>query len=142
MPPRAPRAPARRLPMHGTLSRLRLTLGLTPARRLKPPRPRFLAPAAALVIALPLAVGATAGAAQAGQAAAAPTVTVNGNTTYQRIAGFGASEAFGQAQTLQNAPAALQRQVLNLLYSPVSGAGLTILRNEISADSGTTIEPA
>jgi O-glycosyl hydrolase len=28
-----------------------------------------------------------------------------------------------------------------LLYSPVSGAGLTILRNEISADAGITIEP-
>ena len=31
--------------------------------------------------------------------------------------------------------------MLNLLYSTSSGAGLTMLRNEISADQGTTIEP-
>jgi O-glycosyl hydrolase len=92
---------------------------------------------------VPLALAATAGPALAntGQAGT-PTVTVNASSTYQRIAGFGASEAFGQAETLQNAPAALRQEALNLLYSPVSGAGLTILRNEISADSGTTIEPA
>jgi len=40
-----------------------------------------------------------------------------------------------------NASSATQQQALNLLYSPTSGAGLTILRNEISADSGSTIEP-
>jgi O-glycosyl hydrolase len=88
---------------------------------------------------VPLALAATAGTAQAGTGR--PTVTVNGRIAYQRIAGFGASEAFGQAETLQNAPAAVRQQALNLLYSPVSGAGLTILRNEISADVGSTIEP-
>jgi hypothetical protein len=31
--------------------------------------------------------------------------------------------------------------VLSLLYSPTRGAGLTILRNEIGADAGFTIEP-
>jgi O-glycosyl hydrolase len=77
----------------------------------------------------------------AGPAVAADTATVNGATTYQTIAGFGASEAFGQAETLMNASPAVQQQALNLLYSPTSGAGLTILRNEISADSGSTIEP-
>jgi O-glycosyl hydrolase len=81
-------------------------------------------------------IGATAG-----PAAAADTATINGGTTYQTIAGFGASEAFGQAETLMNASSATQQQALNLLYSPTSGAGLTILRNEISADSGSTIEP-
>lgn len=40
-----------------------------------------------------------------------------------------------------SAPAPVQRQVLSLLYSPTRGAGLTILRNEISADAGFTIEP-
>ena len=40
-----------------------------------------------------------------------------------------------------NAPASVQKQVLSLLYSPTRGAGLTILRNEISADKGFTIEP-
>jgi len=102
-------------------------------------RPRFLAPAAALALTVPLAL---AGAVTATAATtAAPTVTVNGAATYQRITGFGASEAFGQAETLQNQPAAVQQQVLNLLYSTSSGAGLTMLRNEISADAGTTIEP-
>src|ERR1700683_1738254 len=80
-------------------------------------------------------------AAPAGRAAAADTAAINGATTYQTIAGFGASEAFGQAETLMNASSATQQQALNLLYSPTSGAGLTILRNEISADSGSTIEP-
>jgi O-glycosyl hydrolase len=51
------------------------------------------------------------------------------------------SEGFGQAETLMNAPAPIQHQVLSLLYSPTRGAGLTILRNEISADAGFTIEP-
>jgi O-glycosyl hydrolase len=145
--------------MHGRLSRLQATLGLTPPR-LSPPRftrprfarprgltairPRFVATGAALALAVPLTLAATtaqASTAQASTAGAAPTVTVRENVTYQRITGFGASEAFGQASALMNQPAAVQQQVLNLLYSPVSGAGLTMLRNEISADAGTTIEP-
>ncbi|MGH3122805.1 MAG: cellulose binding domain-containing protein, partial [Streptosporangiaceae bacterium] len=81
-------------------------------------------------------------AAGAGRAAAADTATINGATTYQTMAGFGASEGFGEAQTVMNASSAVQQQALGLLYSPASGAGLTILRNEISADSGSTIEPA
>jgi O-glycosyl hydrolase len=76
-----------------------------------------------------------------GPALAADTATINGATTYQTMAGFGASEAFGEADTVMNAPAAVQQQALDLLYSPTAGAGLTILRNEISADSGITIEP-
>jgi O-glycosyl hydrolase len=117
--------------MHGRMSRLRLTLHT---------RPRYLAPAAALVLTVPLAVAATAADAQASPGGT-PTVTVNGAARYQPIAGFGASEAFGEAGVVQNAPAATQQQALNLLYSRTSGAGLTILRNEISADPGTTIEP-
>ena len=69
------------------------------------------------------------------------TVTINAAKHYQRIAGFGVSEGFGQAKALMNAPASVQKQVLSLLYSPTRGAGLTILRNEISADKGFTIEP-
>ena len=60
---------------------------------------------------------------------------------HQRIAGFGVSEGLGQAKTLMDAPVSVQQQVLSLLYSPTRGAGLTILRNEISADKGATIEP-
>jgi O-glycosyl hydrolase len=74
-------------------------------------------------------------------ALAADTALINGGQTYQTIAGFGASEAFGEAASVMNAPSSVQQQVLNDLYSPTSGAGLTILRNEISADSGSTIEP-
>jgi O-glycosyl hydrolase len=104
---------------------------------------------AALAVVAPLAVVATAGTAAAQtavQSAVQPgqqpaTVTISSATQYQRITGFGASEAFGQAETVMNAPAAVQQQVLSLLYSPASGAGLTILRNEISADPGITIEP-
>jgi O-glycosyl hydrolase len=77
----------------------------------------------------------------AGPAAAADTATINGAATFQTMAGFGASEGFGQAGTIENAASATQTQALNYLFSPTSGAGLTILRNEISADSGTTIEP-
>ena len=69
------------------------------------------------------------------------TVTINASEHHQRIAGFGVSEGFGQATALMNAPASVQQRVLSLLYSPTIGAGLTILRNEISADKGFTIEP-
>jgi O-glycosyl hydrolase len=72
---------------------------------------------------------------------AADAATINGSTTYQTISGFGASEAFGEAQTVMNASSSVQQQVLADLYSPTSGAGLTMLRNEVSADSGSTIEP-
>jgi O-glycosyl hydrolase len=77
----------------------------------------------------------------ASAASAASVATIDGNVHYQTIAGFGSSEAFGQAEDIMNAPAATQQEALNLLYSPTSGAGLTILRNEIGADPGNTIEP-
>ena len=72
---------------------------------------------------------------------AADAATINGSTTYQTMSGFGASEAFGEAQTVMNASSSVQQQVLADLYSPTTGAGLTMLRNEVSADSGSTIEP-
>ena len=76
-----------------------------------------------------------------GPAHAADSASINGSTTYQTIAGFGASEAFGEAATVMNAPSSVQQQALADLYSPTTGAGLTILRNEIGATSGNTIEP-
>jgi O-glycosyl hydrolase len=88
-----------------------------------------------------LAVAAGTIVAAAGPALAADTATINGASTFQTITGFGASEAFGEASTVMNASSSVQQQVLNDLYSPTSGAGLTMLRNWISADSGTTIEP-
>ncbi|MGZ4286618.1 MAG: glycoside hydrolase, partial [Solirubrobacteraceae bacterium] len=84
--------------------------------------------------------GGSSGVSSTGSSSTA-TVAVNAAERYQRIAGFGVSEGFGQAKTLRGAPAAVQKQVLSLLYSPTRGAGLTILRNEISADKGFTIEP-
>jgi O-glycosyl hydrolase len=86
-----------------------------------------------------VARASTSGAARDGASAA--TVVIDGGRTYQRIAGFGAAEAFGEAESVRDAPAAAQKEALDLLYSRTGGAGLTILRNEISADVGTTIEP-
>jgi O-glycosyl hydrolase len=94
--------------------------------------------AAAAVV---LVAGALTLAAPASPALAASSATIDGAVHYQRIAGFGSSEAFGQASIIEDAPAAAQQQVLNLLYSPATGAGLTILRNEVGADPGATIEP-
>jgi O-glycosyl hydrolase len=74
-------------------------------------------------------------------ALAADSATINGAQTFQTITGFGASEGFGQAETIMGGSSSVETAALNDLFSPTSGAGLTILRNEISADSGDTIEP-
>ncbi|HUZ25650.1 MAG TPA: cellulose binding domain-containing protein [Streptosporangiaceae bacterium] len=111
---------------------------LTPLTTARPLRRTALA---ALAVAVTFAMSATGVAALSAPALAADTATINGATTFQTMAGFGASEGFGEASTVMNASSAVQQQALNLLYSPTSGAGLTILRNEISADSGATIEP-
>jgi glucuronoarabinoxylan endo-1,4-beta-xylanase len=68
------------------------------------------------------------------------TVTINGATTYQQIDGFGFSEAFGRANSMHQASASVQKQLLDLLFNPRTGAGFTILRNIINSDS-TSIEP-
>ncbi len=99
---------------------------------------RLRAPIAAGAV---VAAGTLAIVAPATPASAASIATIDGSVRYQTIAGFGASEAFGQAEQIMNAPAATQQQALNLLYSRTSGAGLTILRNQIGADPGATIEP-
>jgi O-glycosyl hydrolase len=97
--------------------------------------------AAALLAAVLLAgCGGSSGGGGAGVTAQAK-VTISSGKQYQRIAGFGVSEGFGQAKTLMSMPTAVRQQVLSLLYNPTRGAGLTILRNEISADAGFTIEP-
>jgi len=78
---------------------------------------------------------------QASPALAADSSSISGSTTFQTMDGFGFAEAFGEAASVMSAPSAEQQQALNLLMSPSTGAGLDIVRNEISADSGTTIEP-
>ncbi|HVU69100.1 MAG TPA: ricin-type beta-trefoil lectin domain protein, partial [Ktedonobacteraceae bacterium] len=55
--------------------------------------------------------------------------------------GFGFSEAFGQANNVENASASVRQQALDDLFSTSTGAGFTILRNLLPSDSGGTIEP-
>ena len=84
-------------------------------------RPAGAALAAATVLLTVTALGLLA---PAVPALAADTATINGATTFQTITGFGASEGFGEAQTMMNASSSVQQQALSMLYSPTSGAGL------------------
>ncbi len=73
---------------------------------------------------------------------AASTITVNGSTHYQTMDGFGFSDAFGPASTLEGlASSSEKKQVLDLLFSPTTGARFTILRNLLPSDATNTIEP-
>src|SRR5579883_2845784 len=82
---------------------------------------------------------------------AASAVTINGATTYQVIDGFGASDAFKTSSAIDGSTglsSAQTQQIENDLFSTTSGAGLTIVRNEIGAltngasgDSNSSIEP-
>jgi glucuronoarabinoxylan endo-1,4-beta-xylanase len=71
---------------------------------------------------------------------ASSQVSINPAIRYQTIDGFGFSEAFGRADSMFQAPPAMQQQILNLLFSPTTGAGFTIVRNIINSDS-SSIEP-
>jgi O-glycosyl hydrolase len=77
----------------------------------------------------------------------AQTVNVDGSVQYQKIDGFGFSAAFGRAYTLETrCPADQQgcpeqQRILDLLFNPQTGAGLTILRNIAPSDQFHTIEP-
>jgi glucuronoarabinoxylan endo-1,4-beta-xylanase len=78
-------------------------------------------------------------------AAAPPTArgAVNFAVARQEIVGFGASGAFGMAQTIENLPTIEQQRVLGLLFSTKTGIGLTIVRNLVNdGQDGQTIEPA
>jgi len=75
-----------------------------------------------------------------------PRITIDWNKTYQEIDGFGASFA-KQAHLLMRCAEPGRTQILDLLFSPTSGAGLSIVRNQINSkpadrdpDYGT-IEP-
>jgi len=74
------------------------------------------------------------------------TATIFWSRTAQEIDGFGASGAFRMARNLMNFPEPQRSEVLDILFSPTKGAGLTIVRN-IVGDGGTvggaspTIEP-
>ena len=73
-------------------------------------------------------------------ASAASAVSVNAGTTFQTIDGFGVSEAFGQANSIRNLATGPRQQALDLLFSPATGAGFSILRSLIPSDAGS-IEP-
>ena len=68
----------------------------------------------------------------------ANTITLDASTTYQKIIGFGASEAFSHAHQFQNLSEPIRKQVLDILFNTTIGAGLTILRNIITTGG---IEP-
>lgn len=77
-------------------------------------------------------------------AAAATAATIDGGRTYQPIDGFGFSEAFGRGAIMhgsQGLSAQRQREVLDLLLSRASGAGLSILRLHIGSTANSSIQP-
>lgn len=71
---------------------------------------------------------------------ASSTVTVNSGVSYQRIDGFGFSEAFGQANSIRNAGSSTRQHALDMLFSTTNGAGFSILRSLIPSGSDS-IEP-
>jgi glucosylceramidase len=75
---------------------------------------------------------------------AAATVTIDGARTYQQIDGFGFSEAFGRGEIMhgsQGLSAAKQREILDLLLSRNTGAGMSILRLHIGSTAASSIQP-
>ncbi|KAG9016375.1 hypothetical protein FRB90_003084 [Tulasnella sp. 427] len=77
-----------------------------------------------------------------GLALAQTTITINVGSTLQQIDGFGVSQAFGRASEFKNLASGPRTKGLDYLFSPTTGAGLTIIRNRIgSGGSGDSIEP-
>ncbi|MDX8035716.1 glycoside hydrolase family 30 beta sandwich domain-containing protein [Lentzea sp. BCCO 10_0856] len=77
--------------------------------------------------------------------AAATTATVDVARKHQRIDGFGFSEAFGRAEIMhgsQGLSAPKQREILDLLLSRTSGAGMSVLRLGIGSTAANSIQPA
>lgn len=95
--------------------------------------PAALALSAVVAIAVPGAVPASA----------QGSATVQTAALRQPIAGFGASGAFGMAGQIRQLPPKLRTRVLNLLFSPTVGAGLSVVRSLVNDGvDGQTIEPA
>ncbi|TDC83891.1 hypothetical protein E1193_07385 [Micromonospora sp. KC606] len=75
---------------------------------------------------------------------AASAATINGSSVLQPIDGFGISEHFGRAKIMggsQGLSAPRQREILDLLFSRSTGAGLSILRLGIGSTPNTSIQP-
>ena len=64
-------------------------------------------------------------------------ITVNRTQRYQKVDGFGVSQAFQRAIQIQRLPPTTQTLVLDLLFSDTKGAGLTILRNGIGSTNNS-----
>jgi O-glycosyl hydrolase len=73
----------------------------------------------------------------------AVTIAVDSSKTFQTMDGFGISEFYGRAGNIKSLAAAAQKQTLDLLFDPTTGAGFSILRNGIGSgpSSGFSIEP-
>ncbi|MGC8626037.1 MAG: glycoside hydrolase family 30 protein [Acidimicrobiales bacterium] len=63
-----------------------------------------------------------------GSTSTAPVQVSIGRAVYQRIDGFGFSDAFGQAANLAAMPSDVRSEVYALLFDPTKGAGLDIVR--------------
>lgn len=64
---------------------------------------------------------------------AATTITVNEGTTYQTIDGFGYTLTQGSAKLISNLSATAQSALLNELFSPSSGIGISVVRIGVGA---------
>lgn len=75
------------------------------------------------------------------------TITVELSKTYQKIDGFGTSQAFQRAVQMSKLSETEQRRALDILFSTKNGAGLSILRNgigsspDMSSDHMVSIAP-
>ena len=99
-----------------------------PSRHLGKSLARTAAALATTLLVVPAAVASAQGSTTTAQ------VRV-GTTTYQKIDGFGFSDAFGQVGNLEAMPAPVRGAVLDMLFSPVAGAGLDIVRFGLGASS-------
>ena len=66
------------------------------------------------------------------------TINVDLGRTFQTMDGFGASEAFQRAVTMQRLDETEQRKFLDLMFNRETGAGLSILRNGIGSSPDMT----
>ncbi|WIX77270.1 hypothetical protein QRX50_38645 [Amycolatopsis carbonis] len=66
-----------------------------------------------------------------GSGGSGPVITVNPNTTYQSMVGFGASFTDSAAWNISNSPR--RDEIMNSLFNTTSGIGLSFLRQPIGA---------
>jgi glucosylceramidase len=66
-----------------------------------------------------------------GNGGSGPVITVNPNSTYQSMVGFGASFTDAAAWNVSQSPR--RDEIMNALFNPASGVGLSFLRQPIGA---------